>query len=245
MKKKLYVSLVIVLCLSITSVFAGDDKEAITEVIKKEQKAYIDKDLEGWSSYWVHEPYASALWIGAMGYDYVKSFDSLKVRVEKWMNEDDQGGTDIEKEIKAIHISGDMATVFLKEMNVWKFAGEETDIKMKSTYVLQKVDKEWKFVSMTTFNKTSYENNDFTSEWKINMEGYRLLMRDEVDKALKVFELNTQLYPEAFNTWDSLAEAYMKKGDNESALKYYHKSLELNPKNDNAKKMIEKIEKGE
>jgi tetratricopeptide (TPR) repeat protein len=243
MKRNLYVPLVIVLSLNITTTFAGDDEKAITKVIENEYKAYVDKDLDAWSSYWVHEPYASALWIGAMGYDYVKSFDSLKVRVGKWMKEDDQGGADIDKKIKGIHVTGDLAIVFLKEMNVWKFAGEETDIKMKSTYILQKVDKEWKFVSMTTFNKTSYENNDFTSEWKINMVGYQLMSRDELDKAIKVFELNTQLYPEAFNTWDSLAEAYMKKGDNEKAIKYYKKSLALNPKNDNAKKMIEKIEK--
>jgi tetratricopeptide (TPR) repeat protein len=245
MKKHLFVPLLIVLCLSITGAFAADDEKAITEVIEKEYKAYVDKDLDAWSGYWVHEPYVSALWIGAMNYELVKSFDSLKVKVEKWMQAEDQGGTDIEKKIKEINVSGNMATVFLKETEVWKFAGEATDIKMKSVYVLQKVGKEWKIVSMTTVNKSSYENNDFTSEWKINMEGYRFLWRDELDKAIKVFELNTQLYPEAFNTWDSLGEAYMKKGDNEQAKKYYEKSLALNPKNDNAKKMLEKIEKGE
>ena len=245
MKSKLYVPLLLVLGLNISVAFAGDDKEAITEVINKEYQAYVNDDLEAWESCWVHEPYVNTLWIGAMRYDYVKSFDSLKVRVAKWMEQDDNDGSDIDKEILDIFVADDMATVFLKEKTAWKFAGEETPVKMKSTYVLQKVDKEWKFVSMVTFDKTSYGDNDFITEWTLNMQGYRLLMRDELDKAIMVFELNTQLYPEAFNTWDSLAEAYMMKGDNEKATKYYYKSMEMNHKNDNAKKMIEKIEKGE
>jgi tetratricopeptide (TPR) repeat protein len=245
MKRKFFVPLALVFGLIFTTVSAGDDKKAVAEVIEKEYQAYRDKDMEAWSGYWVHEPYAYALWSGANGYDYKKSFDSIQVNVKKWMSGDDQPGTAIEKEIQDILISDDMATVFLKEYDTWTFAGEEKKFKLKSTYILKKVEGDWKFVSMVTFNKTSYDNDDFSTEWAINMEGYRLMWRDELDKAIKVFELNTQLYPEGFNTWDSLAEACMKKGDTEKAVKYYYKSLELNPKNENAKKMIEKIEKGE
>jgi predicted negative regulator of RcsB-dependent stress response len=41
--------------------------------------------------------------------------------------------------------------------------------------------------------------------------------------------------------YDSLGEAYMKAGNKDEAIRNYKKSLELNPKNDNAKKMLEKI----
>ncbi len=67
-------------------------------------------------------------------------------------------------------------------------------------------------------------------------------MHCHCDKAIQVFEMNSRLYPESFNTWDSLAEAYMKKGNNKKAIKYYKKSLALNSKNDNARKMLGKIE---
>ena len=63
----------------------------------------------------------------------------------------------------------------------------------------------------------------------------------KTDEALKVFRLNTELYPESFNTWDSLAEAYMVKGEKAEAEKYYNKSLEINPDNTNAKKRLEKL----
>ncbi|HET7179096.1 MAG TPA: tetratricopeptide repeat protein, partial [Chryseosolibacter sp.] len=60
-------------------------------------------------------------------------------------------------------------------------------------------------------------------------------------QALKVFQLNTELYPGAWNTWDSLAEVYMIMGDNKKAVQYYEKSLALNAKNDNAKKYLTKL----
>ena len=63
----------------------------------------------------------------------------------------------------------------------------------------------------------------------------------KTDEALKVFKLNTELFPDAFNTWDSLAEVYMVKGEKAEAEKYYKKSLELNPDNTNAKKRLENL----
>lgn len=63
-----------------------------------------------------------------------------------------------------------------------------------------------------------------------------------MEDALKVFELNAKEYPESFNVWDSLAECHMRAGNKEKAKKYYQKSLELNPENDNAKKMLKELD---
>ena len=77
-------------------------------------------------------------------------------------------------------------------------------------------------------------------EGYLNNLGYELLSNNKVVDAQAAFELNTLLFPESFNVWDSLAECFMKQGDNQSAIKYYNKSLELNPGNANAKdKLIE------
>lgn len=43
--------------------------------------------------------------------------------------------------------------------------------------------------------------------------------------------------------YDSLGEAFMKTGEKDLAIKNYEKSLELNPNNDNAKKMLENLRK--
>lgn len=81
-------------------------------------------------------------------------------------------------------------------------------------------------------------------ERTVNGLGYSHLRADEIDKALEVFRLNTEFFPEAFNTWDSLAEAHMVKGDKELAIRYYRKSLELNPQNNNAVEQLKKLGAG-
>jgi imidazolonepropionase-like amidohydrolase len=83
----------------------------------------------------------------------------------------------------------------------------------------------------------------FFVEGAVNSLGYARLGNDDLAGALEIFTLNTEYFPEAFNTWDSLAEAYMVRGDDDLAIKYYRRSLELNPGNDNAVAMIERIQK--
>jgi len=77
----------------------------------------------------------------------------------------------------------------------------------------------------------------------LNKLGYRVLRGGVVDVelAINIFRLNTVGYPESFNTWDSLAEGYMENGDFMNAVRFYEKSLELNPDNRNAVEMLERI----
>jgi CubicO group peptidase (beta-lactamase class C family) len=79
------------------------------------------------------------------------------------------------------------------------------------------------------------------SENELNSLGYELLGSKQMEAAIAVFKLNTEFFPKSWNTYDSLAEAYMKNGDTKPAIFNYKKSLELNPKNNNAKAMLEKL----
>ena len=64
---------------------------------------------------------------------------------------------------------------------------------------------------------------------------------DQLNKALEVFKLNVLLYSESSNVYDSYGEALMNANRDEEAIEMYEKSLELDPNNENGKKMIEKI----
>ena len=79
-------------------------------------------------------------------------------------------------------------------------------------------------------------------ESSINAAGYRHLQSSEIEASISVFELNTETFPLSANTWDSLAEAIMTKGDQDTAIRYYRRSLELDPGNGNAARMIERME---
>lgn len=49
------------------------------------------------------------------------------------------------------------------------------------------------------------------------------------------------MYPAVYTTYSSLAEGYMQAGNNELAIKNLEKSLQLNPANTNAVKMLKKL----
>ncbi|MBN2384228.1 MBL fold metallo-hydrolase [bacterium] len=80
------------------------------------------------------------------------------------------------------------------------------------------------------------------NEGVLNTFGYFLLNKKKTDDALTIFNANMQEYPASYNVYDSLAEAYLIKGEYDQAETYYKKALVINPQFDNAQKMLEKIE---
>lgn len=81
----------------------------------------------------------------------------------------------------------------------------------------------------------------YFDENMINGFGYELLGSGKVSEAIEIFKFNVELFPESFNVYDSLGEAYMKSGDKKNAIKNYKKSLELNPDNENGREMLTKL----
>lgn len=84
--------------------------------------------------------------------------------------------------------------------------------------------------------------NVSVSEQRINTLGYTLVRQKKVAEAIAIFKLNTELYPESWNAYDSLGEAYMTNGDKELAIASYKKSLALNPDNAAGAAMLKKLE---
>jgi CubicO group peptidase (beta-lactamase class C family) len=80
-----------------------------------------------------------------------------------------------------------------------------------------------------------------TGERELNQVGYSLLYGGHEQDAITVFQRNVEDYPQSWNSYDSLGEAYMKTEQKDLAIKNYEKSLELNPKNDNGKEMLKKL----
>jgi len=68
--------------------------------------------------------------------------------------------------------------------------------------------------------------------------GYGLLGRDQARAAIEVLKLWLSLYPSDWDAADSLAEAYDAAGDTSLAIRYYKRSLELNPGNINAENQL-------
>jgi glyoxylase-like metal-dependent hydrolase (beta-lactamase superfamily II) len=81
-------------------------------------------------------------------------------------------------------------------------------------------------------------------EHEFNALGYQYLTEEKVDEAKAIFRFNSELYPESWNVWDSLAEAHMVSGDRATAIDLYERSLKINPDNSNGKDMLKRLTAG-
>ena len=97
------------------------------------------------------------------------------------------------------------------------------------------------FKNAVISNKVVYNFNGF--ENSLNIIGYNYISNGDLISAVKILKLNTEQFPNSANAHDSLGEAYFKNKQMDLALQHYKKSYQLDPKNDNAKNMIEQISK--
>ena len=79
-------------------------------------------------------------------------------------------------------------------------------------------------------------------EGELNALGYQLIGMKKFKEAIRILQLNVEAYPKSSNVYDSLGEAYMDDGDKVRAIANYETSIELNPKNQNGRVMLKKLQ---
>ncbi len=90
------------------------------------------------------------------------------------------------------------------------------------------------------YHKLSQSNKNFVlMEDEVNTWGYQLVEQNKINEALEVFKLNTLLFPNSWNVYDSYAETLESIGKQKEAIINYRKSLELNSENVTARKYLE------
>lgn len=72
--------------------------------------------------------------------------------------------------------------------------------------------------------------------------GFRLMDLKKNNLVIEVFNLNAEEYPDSWRVWDCLGLAYMINRENSISIRYYRKSLELNPNNIRGKNTIKMLE---
>ena len=77
--------------------------------------------------------------------------------------------------------------------------------------------------------KREYEGYKDYDEDAINADGYSLLRDGNFAGATALFKLNTILYPDSYNVWDSYGEGLFDGGDPEKAKEMYQTSISKNP----------------
>ena len=126
-------------------------------------------------------------------------------------------------------------------INTWMVANGAEDAR---TAILQLIEDEGIAAAEAAFDKMlEHRENDYmVDENAFNVLGYRFLNQNRLDEAVAVFEMNVRAFPESWNPYDSLGEAYAAAGDTDRAINAYKISLELNPDNSNGAVQLERLE---
>lgn len=118
--------------------------------------------------------------------------------------------------------------------------GEITEVRLSIVQKIKELDHKPVEERIALYKKLKKESPDaynFENEDEITMYGYGFLWANKIDEAFAVFQLIVDEFGSA-NSYDSLAEAYLKKGNKDAALANYEKSLTMNPDNFNAEDQI-------
>ena len=75
----------------------------------------------------------------------------------------------------------------------------------------------------------------------LNRLGYELMGEGKLAEATEIFKLYVEAFPDDWNAYDSLGEAYMNSEKTDLAIQSYEKSLTLNPGNKNGMAMLRKL----
>ncbi|MFH7010889.1 serine hydrolase [Flavobacterium sp. FlaQc-52] len=86
-------------------------------------------------------------------------------------------------------------------------------------------------------NPDTYE----ATERDFNRLGYQFLRLQKTDNSLLTFASAALIFPNSSNIYDSYGEALLQCGKKDDAIKMYQKSVELNPDNENGKKVLKEL----
>lgn len=75
------------------------------------------------------------------------------------------------------------------------------------------------------------------TEQDINLYGYQLLGQGKTDEAIEMFRKNVKEHPQSWNVYDSLGEAYERKGDKKLAVENYRKAQSMVRDEDNKERI--------
>lgn len=121
----------------------------------------------------------------------------------------------------------------------WNYdPGPETFLKL---LLLAKVNGANAAIQHYAALKKSGQEKEEIDEGTLNGLGYTLLLGGDMPGAILVFQRNVQEYPESWNVYDSLGEAYMDAGQKDLAITNYQKSVQLNSKNQNGIDRLRKL----
>ncbi len=232
--------------LFLTSVFAAVGQNSEKEILKKlaaqETEAFQKREIDVWKTLFIQDDQTQVSYVGNGYYVNHEGWSSIDSMISAIVFIGPQYSTVISHKYRHVQIDNALASMRYE----YESRPENDTIPPTVTQeflTFKKLDGQWKITSIVFLNKSSYSygTRPEVIENRFNETGYSFLEEKKINEAIEVFKLNVKLYPDAWNTYDSLGEAYAAAGNKELAIANYQKSVELNPENENGKEWLKKL----
>ena len=107
-------------------------------------------------------------------------------------------------------------------------------------YVHTMKDTDQSIETINTFITQAKSNND-PYENLLNLLGYKLMGKGDMEGAQKAFSDYIAAYPSGYNAFDSMGEYHFKNENKESSMEFYAKAVENYPFASNAKRVLSQM----
>ena len=196
-----------------------------------ETNAWRNRDAEAWKSTWLQDASVSRTVVSSANYSHRVGWDAVSAPMLKdFRANPEKINATTKNDAFNIRRDGNMAWLEYVQRLVSSDNSSDIDESLEQR-VLVTTGGTWKIASQMTYVTSTLGNSPEAVEARINSAGYALLTAKKPQEAIDLFKINVRLYPQSWNAYDSLAEAYAAAGQNDLAIKNYEKSVELNPKN--------------
>ena len=235
-------SAIAVLAISHAAVVHAQSAEetAVKNAVRAETDAYYARNADAWQGTWVQDSTAMRTGVGNGQFEVDAGWEKFGPATVKAIK---QAGTPL-----PIHLETSNYRIQLADGLAWVEYDQRITTPTDSVpYVsreqraLVRKSGQWKIMSALTEDLAAFGSSPRAIEARLNGTGYALLSAKKVTDAIEVLKLNTQLFPNSFNAYDSLGEAYAAAGNRELAVKSYEKSIALNPKSESGKVGLAKL----
>ena len=226
--------------------FSQNEDENIKKALQVQRDANAKQDYETWKTTWLQSPSATSVFVSPYNYFSTKGWDSLNARAARDFKSP-LIYSDTKYENYSIQTFGNTAIVDYDVIRtpVDAVPGQFPYInvvKQHNYQVLVKDNDQWKTTSRIVTQQDPYiDNPDYSAESNLNTAGYQLINAKKIKDAIDIFKINVKLYPNSWNTWDSLGEAYALDGNKKLAIENYEKSVKLNPKSESGLAALAKL----
>lgn len=130
-----------------------DERAAIVAVVENGVKAMVTKDLEAWSSYWIHGPESSVMYASPTMYRQHRGWEEVFAGAQMMVNNNNGLPVDFSQQDIQVEQSGNMAWVTFTQ----KDEAEGSEIWRDHTRVLKRTPDGWKLMHAGIVERSGYE----------------------------------------------------------------------------------------